>query len=138
MIKLCRPYRAKTKGKVERFNGYLRRSFYVPLAARLKQAGLSLDALTANIEVQRWLKEIANERIHATTQVRPAARLPAEGLQSLPRPWRGDIRAARPQHASIPQVQAHPVMIIKSLAPATPPQHPLAIYERLLEQAAAA
>jgi transposase len=26
--RLCRPYRAKTKGKVERFNGYLRRSFY--------------------------------------------------------------------------------------------------------------
>ncbi len=25
--RLCRPYRAKTKGKVERFNGYLRRSF---------------------------------------------------------------------------------------------------------------
>ena len=27
VIKLCRPYRARTKGKVERFNGYLRRSF---------------------------------------------------------------------------------------------------------------
>ena len=27
IIKLCQPYRAKTKGKVERFNGYLRRSF---------------------------------------------------------------------------------------------------------------
>lgn len=36
--KLCRPYRAKTKGKVERFNGYLRRSF--PLASKLAQAGL--------------------------------------------------------------------------------------------------
>jgi len=44
VIKLCRPYRAKTKGKVERFNGYLRRSFYVPLVARLKQAGLTLGA----------------------------------------------------------------------------------------------
>jgi transposase len=29
VIKLCQLYRAKTKGKVERFNGYLRRSFYV-------------------------------------------------------------------------------------------------------------
>lgn len=36
VIRLCRPYRAKTKGKVERFNGYLRRSFYVPLAAQLR------------------------------------------------------------------------------------------------------
>jgi hypothetical protein len=34
VIKLCRPYRARTKGKVERFNGYLRRSFYVPLVRR--------------------------------------------------------------------------------------------------------
>jgi transposase len=34
VIKLCRPYRARTKGKVERFNGYLRRSFYVPLVAK--------------------------------------------------------------------------------------------------------
>ena len=46
---------AKTKGKVERFNGYLRRSFYVPLVSRLKQAGLQLDVVTANIEVARWL-----------------------------------------------------------------------------------
>lgn len=36
VIKLCRPYRARTKGKVERFNGYLRRSFYVPLVAQFK------------------------------------------------------------------------------------------------------
>jgi transposase len=36
---LCRPYRAKTKGKLERFNGYLKSSFLVPLAATLKQGG---------------------------------------------------------------------------------------------------
>ncbi len=53
VIQLCRPYRAKTKGKVERFNGYLRRSFYVPLATRLQQAGLQLDVTTANREVRR-------------------------------------------------------------------------------------
>jgi transposase len=33
--RLCRPYRAKTKGKVERFIRYLRASFYVPLASQL-------------------------------------------------------------------------------------------------------
>jgi transposase len=82
VIKLCRPYRAKTKGKVERFNGYLRHSFYVPLVAALKQAGLTLDAVTANIEVRRWLKDIANERIHGTTQARPAERL-KEGVPSF-------------------------------------------------------
>ncbi len=45
VIKLCRPYRAKTKGKVERFNGYLRRSFYVPLVAVLPALMLRAIAL---------------------------------------------------------------------------------------------
>jgi transposase len=50
-IRLCRPYRARTKGKVERFNGYLKTSFLVPLAATLKQSGLKLDAIAANAHV---------------------------------------------------------------------------------------
>ncbi|MDB5907664.1 MAG: transposase [Massilia sp.] len=53
VIKLCQPYRAKTKGKVERFNGYLRRLFYVPLASRLAQSSQKLDVVTANVEVAR-------------------------------------------------------------------------------------
>ena len=61
-----------TKGKIERFNGYLRCSFYVPLVSRLKQAGLRLDVVTANAEVRRWQKEIANERLHGTTGGRQA------------------------------------------------------------------
>lgn len=52
VIKLCRPYRAKTKGKVERFNGHLRRSFFVPLASRLKQSGLHLDVVTTIAKVE--------------------------------------------------------------------------------------
>lgn len=31
--RLCRSYRAKSKGKVERFNSYLKGSFAVPLAS---------------------------------------------------------------------------------------------------------
>lgn len=134
VIKLCRPYRAKTKGKVERFNGYLRRSFYVPLVAQLKQAGLSLDAVTANGEVRRWLGEVANQRIHGTTQERPIQRLKEEGLQDLPAPWRGDIRGARPQSARTGMTGGRPVTVIENLAQAMPPQHPLAVYECLLEQ----
>ena len=42
-LRACRLYRAKTKGKVERFNGYLKNSFVVPLTASMKQAGLTLD-----------------------------------------------------------------------------------------------
>jgi transposase len=41
--RVCRPYRARTKGKVERFNRYLREGFYVPLRSRLQSAGLLLD-----------------------------------------------------------------------------------------------
>jgi transposase len=134
VIKLCRPYRAKTKGKVERFNGYLRRSFYVPLMVQLKQAGLILDVVTANIEVRRWLREVANQRIHGTTQARPADQLKEERLQKISAPWRGDISAARPQSAGAGMPAQRPVNVIDQIAQATPPQHPLAVYERLLDQ----
>ena len=134
VIRLCRPYRAKTKGKVERFNGYLRRSFYVPLAARLKQVGLILDATTANVEVHRWIKELANERVHATTKVRPAARLQDERLQPIPAPWRGDIRAARPRLDIEPALRERPVSVIERITQSTPVQHPLSVYDRLFEQ----
>ena len=43
LARLCWPYRAKTKGKVERFIGYLRASFYVPLASQLSPEGLKVD-----------------------------------------------------------------------------------------------
>ena len=84
--RLCRPYRAKTKGKVERFIGYLRHSFYVPLVAQLKQVGLTLDIETANLEVLKWLRDIANARTHQTTQAVPAERWREERqrLQTLP------------------------------------------------------
>ena len=138
VIKLCRPYRAKTKGKVERFNGYLRRSFYVPLASRLKQAGLKLDAVTANIEVACWLEKIANERMHGTTGVQPSARLRQERpcLQALPGPWRADIAAARPQAAvkaaCTDTSLVRPAAVAQHMAQVEPMQHPLAVYEQLL------
>ena len=139
IIKLCRPYRARTKGKVERFNGYLRRSFYVPLVAKLKQAGLQLDAVTANAEVRHWLNEVANERIHGTTQARPNERLVAEQglLQVIPATWRGDIAAARPPAAvgtTTAAVAIRPAVATERIAAATPLQHPLAVYEQLLAQ----
>ena len=44
--RLCRPYRAQTKGKVERFIHYLRHNFWVPLDSRLRPFGLKVGAAT--------------------------------------------------------------------------------------------
>lgn len=81
----CAPYRAQTKGKVERFNRYLKESFVRPLESRLKPFGFSLDANTANAEVGTWLRDVANVRIHGETKERPADRLAQEQPVFLPR-----------------------------------------------------
>lgn len=136
VIKLCRPYRARTKGKVERFNGYLRRSFYVPLVAQFKQAGLVLDAATATLQVRRWLDEVANVRVHGTTGEPPVAQLAAEqaALQALAPPWRGGIEGARPQaEVAHDEGPARPPAVRAHLETEQPAQHPLAVYDALLQ-----
>lgn len=87
MPRLCRPYRAKTKGKVERFIRYLKNSFFVPLQAQLNPAGLLVDRKTANEHVGLWLRDVANQRVQGTTQARPVDLWIAEQthLQPLPR-----------------------------------------------------
>ncbi len=79
MPRLCQPYRARTKGKVERFVGYLKGSFWVPFVASMRQLGLAAD-------------------MHATTGEVPAARLLIERtrLQRLPAAYGG--RSARSRH----------------------------------------
>jgi hypothetical protein len=95
--RLCRPYRAKTKGKVERFIGYLRKGFYIPLASQFRPEGLKVDRDTANVRVATWLREVANVRVHATTGEVPLVRLELERerLQPMARPWPGVIQRAR-------------------------------------------
>jgi transposase len=119
--RLCRPYRAKTKGKVERFISYLRGSFIVPLATRLRQAGLTLDVATANAEVLAWLRETANERMHGTTGHKPSALLVEDRrcLLPLPPPW---VDQARPAALPVP----HPI------------QRDLSVYDELLRATAEA
>lgn len=118
--RLCRPYRAKTKGKVERFIRYLRQSFLVPLATRLRDEGLVLDVITANVEVRRWLRDTANVRVHAGTGQVPAALLgeEREALQPLPRPWCGSLGA-----------------VPADLGPRSVVQHALSVYDDLLTSA---
>lgn len=119
-LRACRPYRAKTKGKVERFNGYLKHSFVTPRAATLKQAGLVLDVEIANGQVGQWLHDIAHQRIHGTTGEKPQDLLEKERMsfQGLP----------------VKNVQMGAVITARS--PRTLPfeslQHPLSIYDQLL------
>jgi transposase len=84
--KLCAPYRAQTKGKVERFIRYFRGSFWVPLATRVASAGLVLDAELANAELRRWLREVADQRCIREIGATPAERADADrqALQPLP------------------------------------------------------
>jgi transposase len=122
--RLCRPYRAKTKGKVERFNGYLKGSFLVPLAATLKQSGLDFDHIAANAHIGPWLQSVANARVHATTHEIPNERLQLERQRFHPLPVSvatdSPIRVARAAKVPTP---------FESL------QHPLSVYESLLEVA---
>jgi transposase len=121
-VRVCRPYRAKTKGKVERFNGYLKGSFVVPLAATLKSSGLKLDAVAANVHIGRWLNEVANARIHATTQERPDQRLALERSALLPLPT-SPVAPAPASRSPLP-------IPVESL------QHPLSVYDALLQELA--
>lgn len=84
--KACRPYRAQTKGKVERFNRYLKESFITPLAASLNQSGLALTVALANAHIGPWLETVAQQRVHGTTGEQPAVRLEQERLSLLPLP----------------------------------------------------
>lgn len=77
IIKLCRPYRAKTKGKVERFNSYLKSNFYRPLLVKLKDANLTVTHTLLNSRINSWLI-MANNRIHGTTNQKPSELLKIE------------------------------------------------------------
>lgn len=123
--KLCQPYRARTKGKVERFNRYLRRTFHVTLASRLKMSGVELDKDTANVEVRSWLRETANVRVHATTKEQP------EKLLKLERPH---LQAFPPSYTGVSvreQSLTKPVVHV-----ITPLQRPLSFYDELVAAAA--
>ena len=122
--RLCRPYRAKTKGKVERFNGYLKGSFLVPLAATLKQSGLKLDLTAVNAHIGPWLQNVANARLHGTTGEVPHVRLQLEREKLQPLPV---SIAASP-----------PIRVARATLVPTPYeslQHPLSVYDSLLEVA---
>src|SRR5947207_4225104 len=74
----CRPYRAKTKGKVERSFSYIRQDFFLGRSFR--------DLEDLNAQLIDWLDTVANVRVHGTTQRVIAEAFAAEQpeLQTLP------------------------------------------------------
>ncbi len=73
--RFCRPYRARTKGKIESGIKYIKKNF---LAGRRFR---DLDDL--NRQLEEWLTTVADVRVHGTTGVRPIDRFPQEKLIDL-------------------------------------------------------
>jgi transposase len=74
----CRPFRAKTKGKVERPFPYIRSNFF------LGRTFTGLD--NVNAQSRDWLAKTANVRIHGTTHERPLDRYQIERGRLRPLP----------------------------------------------------
>lgn len=104
-VRACRPYRAKTKGKVERPIRYLRENF---LYGREFLGDGDLAA-----QAQSWVEQTANVRVHGTTKEKPRERFIRDEesqLQPLAaRPYRSLIllpaEAERPVVRAVPRVE---------------------------------
>lgn len=66
----CAPYRARTKGKDERGVGYVKKN---AIAGRRFESWAALEA-----HLDRWTREVADQRVHGTTGVAPAERFADE------------------------------------------------------------
>jgi transposase len=114
----CRPYRAQTKGKVERPVRYLRENF---VYGRTFVNDADLD-----LQRRHWLDEVANVRVHATTRERPRDRFDRDErhlLQPLaPRPYTSLV-LTEPPRSTRPLSPARPLVTVE--------KRPLAVYARL-------
>lgn len=91
-IRACRPYRAQTKGKVERPIRYVRQSF---LYGRAFAGDADLQA-----QAFAWLDQVANPRVHGTTREVPRERFEREERAVLgplaTRPYRSLVLLPEP------------------------------------------
>jgi hypothetical protein len=75
--RLCKPYRARTKGKVESGVKYVKRNFFGACGRTFR----SLEELNEKLET--WALEVADERVHGTTHEKPSVRFKNEHLRSF-------------------------------------------------------
>lgn len=115
-IRACRPYRARTKGKVERPISYVRSSFFYGRHF-LNDADLNAQALS-------WVQHTANVRVHRTIGEAPQVRFERDEREQLkplaPRPYRSLILAAQPAKSFAPRPHLPSVE-----------RRPLAVYDRI-------
>jgi len=116
----ARPIEPKPRAKSSGSSAICGRAFMCRSPGRLAQEGLIVDRETANLAVKRWLREVANARVHGTTGAIPAERLACERLQLQPVPMPYGGRSVRAL-----QAKPEPVPIIGL-------QHPLALYDVLV------
>ena len=117
-IRACRPYRAKTKGKVERPISYVRSSFFYGREF--------LNDPDLNAQVWTWLERTANQRLHRTTHERPKVRYERDERAVLhrvaARPYRSVTPldpAPRPRYRqSSPRVERRPLQAYRDLVEA--------------------
>ncbi len=83
----CAPYRARTKGKDERGVGYVKRN------AIAGHRFTSLEGLHAHL--QRWMREVADTRVHGTTGEPPLARFEREAAALKPLPVKAPFLQVR-------------------------------------------
>lgn len=121
--RLCHPFRAQIKGKVERMVQYTRNRFYIPLLTRLRLMGISVDVETPNRYGLRWLYYVANQRKQETIQTRPCDRWVEEQQSMLALP---------------PEKEQYDVQVDESLVTfdRQPLHHPLSIYDTFCRGAA--
>ncbi len=87
-VRACAPYRPRTKGKDERGVGYVKRN---AIAGRSFQSFAALEA-----HLERWTREIADQRVHGTTGEAPMVRFARDEAARLkPLPDCGPFLAAR-------------------------------------------
>lgn len=103
-IRACRPYRARTKGKVERPVSYVRKS--------LVYGREFLGDEDLNAQAADWLVGVANVRIHGTTREQPIVRFERDEqavlLPLASRPYQSLIWGSpesRPRSSSRPAIE---------------------------------
>jgi transposase len=97
--RLCQPYRAQTKGKVESGVKYFKRNF---LPGRAFVDDRDLDE-----QLAQWMAEVADLRIHGTTHERPRDRFTREQPTLIPTTTQPGFRLA----ARVPRIVAEDYLV---------------------------